>query len=62
MEGLQHPQEIERIDVELGPQMRRGIAELNGLGETVGGIVVMRFGENAQSTIDGVKSKLEALK
>lgn len=48
--------------VELGPQMRRGIAELNGEGETVGGIVVMRFGENAQHTIDGVKAKLEALK
>ncbi|MCB1606724.1 MAG: efflux RND transporter permease subunit, partial [Xanthomonadales bacterium] len=48
--------------ISLGPQMRRGIAELNGLGETVGGIVVMRFGENAQSTIDGVKAKLEALK
>ena len=38
-----------------GPQMRRGIAELNGEGEVVGGIVVMRFGENAQQTIDGVK-------
>lgn len=49
-------------DIQLGPQMRRGIAELNGEGETVGGIVVMRFGENAQSTIDGVKEKLEQLK
>ncbi|WP_370978973.1 efflux RND transporter permease subunit [Agaribacterium sp. ZY112] len=49
-------------DIQLGPQMRRGIAELNGEGETVGGIVVMRFGENAQTTIDGVKEKLEALK
>ncbi|MBU3069212.1 efflux RND transporter permease subunit [Aestuariicella sp. G3-2] len=49
-------------DIQLGPQMRRGIAELNGQGETVGGIVVMRFGENAQTTIDGVKEKLEALK
>jgi len=46
----------------LGPQMRRGIAELNGEGETVGGIVVMRFGENAQSTINKVKAKLEQLK
>lgn len=44
------------------PQMRRGIAELNGEGEAVGGIVVMRFGENAQKTIDGVKQKLEELK
>lgn len=49
-------------DIQLGPQMRRGIAELNGEGETIGGIVVMRFGENAQTTIDGVKAKLEALK
>ncbi|ALS99430.1 efflux RND transporter permease subunit [Lacimicrobium alkaliphilum] len=49
-------------DIGLGPQMRRGIAELNGEGETVGGIVVMRFGENAQKTIDGVKEKLEKLK
>ena len=49
-------------DVQLGPQMRRGIAELNGEGETVGGIVVMRFGENAQTTINGVKAKLEDLK
>lgn len=49
-------------EIELGPQMRRGIAELNGEGEVVGGIVVMRFGENAQKTIDGVKRKLEKLK
>ncbi len=44
-----------------GPQMRRGIAELNGEGEVVGGIVVMRFGENAQHTIDGIKDKLDQL-
>jgi Cu(I)/Ag(I) efflux system membrane protein CusA/SilA len=49
-------------DITLGPQMRRGIAELNGEGETVGGVVVMRFGENAQQTIDGVKAKLAELK
>ena len=49
-------------DIELGPQMRRGIAELNGEGEVVGGIVIMRFGENAQKTIEGVKAKLETLK
>ncbi len=49
-------------DINIGPQMRRGIAELNGEGETVGGVVVMRFGENAQTTIDGVKRKLEELK
>lgn len=48
--------------VKLGPQMRRGVAELNGEGEVVGGIVVMRFGENAQAVIDKVKSKLETLK
>ncbi len=47
--------------ISLGPQMRRGVAELNGEGETVGGIVVMRFGENAQKTIDGVKAKLREL-
>ncbi len=49
-------------DINLGPQMRRGVAELNGEGETVGGVVVMRFGENAQQTIAGVKQKLEELK
>ena len=49
-------------EIGTGPQMRRGIAELNGEGEVVGGIVVMRYGENAQSTIDGVKTKLEELK
>ncbi|GAB3291508.1 efflux RND transporter permease subunit [Parahaliea aestuarii] len=49
-------------DIVVGPQMRRGIAELNGEGEVAGGIVVMRFGENARSTIDGVKAKLESLK
>ncbi|MDF1762411.1 MAG: CusA/CzcA family heavy metal efflux RND transporter, partial [Oleibacter sp.] len=49
-------------DIEIGPQMRRGIAELNGEGEVVGGIVVMRFGENAQQTINGVKAKLATLK
>lgn len=48
-------------DVRLGPQMRRGIAELNGQGETVGGIVVMRYGENAQQTINKVKEKLVSL-
>ncbi len=49
-------------DIGTGPQMRRGIAELNGEGETVGGIVVMRFGENAQQVIEAVKEKLEQLK
>ena len=49
-------------DIKVGPQMRRGVAELNGEGEVVGGIVVMRFGENAQTTIEGVTAKLEELK
>ena len=49
-------------EVRLGPEMRRGIAELNGEGETVGGIIVMRFGENALKTIERVKRKLEELK
>lgn len=48
--------------VRIGPQMRRGVAELNGEGEVVGGIVVMRFGENAQTVINDVKAKLESLK
>ncbi|WP_125558160.1 efflux RND transporter permease subunit [Pseudoalteromonas rubra] len=47
--------------ITLGPQMRRGIAELNGEGEVVGGVVVMRFGENAQQTIAGVKTRLAEL-
>lgn len=47
--------------VELGPQMRRGIAELNGQGEVVGGIVVMRYGENAANTINAVKARLNEL-
>ncbi|KZM41019.1 cation transporter [Marinomonas sp. SBI22] len=49
-------------DIQVGPQMRRGVAELDGEGETVGGVIVMRFGENAQTTIQGVKNKLESLK
>lgn len=49
-------------EIAIGPQMRRGIADLNGEGETVGGIVVMRYGENAQETITGVKAKLDKLK
>ncbi len=47
--------------VSLGPQMRRGIAELDGKGEVVGGIIVMRQGENALKTIDAVKAKLAQL-
>jgi Cu(I)/Ag(I) efflux system membrane protein CusA/SilA len=49
-------------DIIEGPQIRRGISELDGEGEVVGGIVVMRSGENAQKTIEGVKEKLAQLK
>ncbi len=49
-------------DVVTGPQMRRGIAELDGEGEVVGAYVVMRFGENAQTTIELTKKKLRELK
>jgi Cu(I)/Ag(I) efflux system membrane protein CusA/SilA len=47
--------------VTIGPAVRRGIAELDGRGDAVGGIVVMRFGENALATIAGVKRKLTAM-
>jgi Cu(I)/Ag(I) efflux system membrane protein CusA/SilA len=46
-------------DVQFGPDMRRGIAELNGEGETVGGIVVVRYGANARQVILDVKKKLD---
>jgi Cu(I)/Ag(I) efflux system membrane protein CusA/SilA len=49
-------------EVRRGPEMRRGIAELDGEGEVTGGIVVMRHGENALTTIDAVKERLEGLK
>jgi len=48
--------------VHLGPDLRRGVAEWNGEGEVVGGIVVMRYGENALNVIDGVKTKLKEIK
>jgi len=48
-------------NVQFGPQIRRGIAELNGNGETVGGIIVMRFGENAREVINRVKTRLAEL-
>ncbi|HEV7804120.1 MAG TPA: CusA/CzcA family heavy metal efflux RND transporter, partial [Burkholderiales bacterium] len=48
--------------MQVGPEMRRGIAELNGEGEVAGGVIVMRSGKNALETIEAVKSKLEALK
>jgi Cu(I)/Ag(I) efflux system membrane protein CusA/SilA len=49
-------------DISIGPQMRRGIAELDGEGEVVGGVIIMRWGENALKTIEQVKEKLEALR
>src|SRR5213594_1524658 len=48
--------------VHLGPDLRRGVSELNGEGEVVGGIIVMRYGENALRVIDGIKKKLEEIK
>jgi Cu(I)/Ag(I) efflux system membrane protein CusA/SilA len=48
--------------VELGPDERRGVTELNGQGEVVSGIVVARFGENALSVIENVKRRIEELK
>lgn len=49
-------------NVAFGPEMRRGLAESDGKGETVGGIIVMRYGENALTVIEGVKKKLEEIK
>jgi Cu(I)/Ag(I) efflux system membrane protein CusA/SilA len=48
-------------EIRLGPQLRRGIAELDGEGEVVGGVIVMRFGENARATIKAVKQRLAEL-
>ncbi len=48
--------------VQLGPDMRRGIAELNGEGEVAGGVIVMRQGKNAREVIEGVRNKLSELK
>ncbi|WP_137821595.1 efflux RND transporter permease subunit [Pseudomonas sp. D(2018)] len=48
--------------IQLGPEMRRGIAELDGEGETVGGVVILRSGKNARDTIAAVKTKLDELK
>ncbi|SQI36160.1 Cation efflux system protein CusA [Leminorella richardii] len=53
-------QDVARVQV--GPEMRRGIAELNGEGEVAGGVILLRSGENARQVIDAVKAKLEALK
>ncbi|MCM8558554.1 efflux RND transporter permease subunit [Pseudomonas sp. WS 5021] len=48
--------------IQLGPEMRRGITELDGEGETVGGVVILRSGKNARETIAAVKTKLDELK
>jgi Cu(I)/Ag(I) efflux system membrane protein CusA/SilA len=48
--------------VKIGPELRRGIADSNGTGEVVGGIIVMRYGENALAVIQNVKKRLEQLK
>ena len=48
-------------EIRLGPQMRRGVAELDGEGEVVGGVIVMRWGENASKTIAAVKERLQEL-
>ncbi|MGZ4970659.1 MAG: efflux RND transporter permease subunit [Methylobacter sp.] len=48
--------------IQIGPELRRGVTELNGEGEVAGGVVIMRFGENAQETIKEVRKKLDELK
>jgi len=49
-------------NIHLGPELRRGLVELNGTGEVAGGVIIMRFGENALKTIEAVREKLEELK
>ncbi|MCR9184788.1 MAG: efflux RND transporter permease subunit [Halieaceae bacterium] len=49
-------------NVQIGPELRRGLVDLNGEGEVAGGVVIMRFGENALATIQAVRAKLEELK
>ncbi|WP_340123442.1 CusA/CzcA family heavy metal efflux RND transporter [Methylobacter svalbardensis] len=48
--------------IQIGPELRRGVVELNGEGEVAGGVVIMRFGENALKTIEDVRKKLNELK
>ncbi|PCI74765.1 MAG: CusA/CzcA family heavy metal efflux RND transporter, partial [SAR86 cluster bacterium] len=48
-------------EINLGPQLRRGVADLNGEGEVVGGVVIMRNGENPGTTIEAIKARLEQL-
>jgi len=49
-------------NIQIGPELRRGLTELNGIGEVAGGVVIMRYGENALATIKQVRDKLEELK
>jgi len=49
-------------NIHLGPELRRGLAELDGVGEVAGGVVIMRYGADARRTIDAVRSKIETLK
>ena len=49
-------------NVQVGPELRRGVTDLNGQGEVAGGVVIMRYGENALATIERVREKLEELK
>ncbi|HDO31012.1 MAG TPA: efflux RND transporter permease subunit [Desulfobacteraceae bacterium] len=49
-------------NIHLGPELRRGVAELNGQGEVAGGVIIMRYGENALKTIEAVRKKLTELK
>jgi Cu(I)/Ag(I) efflux system membrane protein CusA/SilA len=48
--------------VKIGPELRRGLADSNGTGEAVGGVIVMRYGENALAVIENVKKRIEQLK
>ncbi|MBI4483385.1 MAG: efflux RND transporter permease subunit [Acidobacteria bacterium] len=62
-DGQGTPIRVEDVaSVQLGPDMRRGIAELNGEGEVTGGIVVVRYGQNVMDVIERVKTKLEEIK
>ncbi|NOZ10320.1 MAG: efflux RND transporter permease subunit [Gammaproteobacteria bacterium] len=48
-------------NIQFGPELRRGVVELNGEGEVAGGVIIMRYGENALATIEGVRAKLKDL-
>lgn len=48
-------------EIQIGPELRRGVGELNGEGEAVGGVVIMRYGENAMATIERVEARLDEL-